>query len=147
MHDDPVAALDGVGVADQVLSRDPLQHRRRSHLEGNAIGNGHELVPIGGDTLRVAAGDVHPSDPLARRRDGAGSLDADDRRWLGAIAAAFALVDVPEVDANRLHVDDRLALRRGGLGDVAELEHLGAAVACEHDGLHGGELSRRWPLT
>ncbi len=77
--------------------------------------SGHRDEPVArrGDLLGVAAGHVRPGHPLAGVVDPAGALDADDRRRRGAVAAALALVHVAVVDADRLDVDEHLALARG----------------------------------
>ena len=75
-------------------------------------GTGHELVARRDDLLGVAAVDVRPGDALARAGDHAGALHADDRRRRRAVTAAVALVHVAVVDADRVDVDEHLAVAR-----------------------------------
>jgi hypothetical protein len=76
-------------------------------------------------------------DPLARARDRPGALRAEDRRRRGAVPVALALVDVAEVHADGLDVDEQLPLARRRIGDVLGLEDLGPAVAFEDHRAHG----------
>ncbi len=101
-------------------------------------GTRHEPVARARDLLGVAAGNADPRDPLAGVVDPAGALDADDRRRRGAVAAALALVHVAVVDADRLDVDQHLAVTRLGRRPLVQLENLGATVSLEHDRAHAG---------
>ena len=72
-------------------------------------------------------------DALADLSHRAGALDAGDERRLGRVAAdALPFVDVAEVDARRVEVDEQLSGARPRLRLVARLEDLGAALL-RHD--------------
>src|SRR5207245_1908416 len=102
----------------------PLQDDGRGEVGGDAVGNGHELVARGRELLGVAAGDVDPGDALPVRGDRPRTLDADDCRRRRAVAPSDSLVDVTEVDADGLDVDEHLAVARDRVGSGRRVEHL-----------------------
>ena len=110
----------GTATASFERHRDPLGIRARRRRPGDAIALGE----------------------LARRaHHGPRALRADDQRQRRPPvhrAAALALVDVAEVDADRLDADDEVAL---GLGDVREVHDLRAALAGDLDRAHGSILA------
>ena len=141
-----VALLHRVGRDAQVVRGHALQQRGGRHLGADPVGHLHRGGRVDDDALGVAARRRGPGDPVAlgepldalpHRHDRAGALGAgDERRVVGIGAAALALVDVAEVDARGRERDEDLAGARLGLGLVAQLEHVGPAVARDHDGAH-----------
>ena len=137
-----VVRLHRVGVDHEVVGGHALEDRRGGDLVRDAVGHRHGALLRHQHALGVAAGSRGPRDAVAglELRDAlpdlrhrAGALGARDERRLGRVEAdALALVDVAEVDARRVEVDEQLSGARPRIRLVARLEDLGAALL-RHD--------------
>ena len=117
------------------MGGDALQHPGEGDLGSDSIRDRDQRLGIGSDPLGVTVRDARPDYATACSGDRARALDAHDRGWCSNVLAAFALVNVAEVDSDRLHVDQHLAIGRSRVRHILEAQDIGSAVALVHDGL------------
>jgi len=144
--------MDLEGPLDEVLGGHALQHHRRGGLERDAVRNLHRPVRrVEADLGVRAEGRRGVRHAIAGLELGhARAHRFDDARGLGPRAArqrqriqAGALIDVDEVEADRVIANADLA--RSGVADLDVLpdEHLGATGLVEADCLGHHFLLRR----
>ena len=128
-------ALHRPGGVDQVMSRHPLQHRRRGDIETQTVGHGHHDRRLHVHQFGCAAAGLAPGNSVADgeichavtdSHDLAGSLLAQDERGVTGVDA-LPLVDVDEVDSDGGHL--HLDLVRPGRYDIDVLHCEDGSVA------------------
>ena len=142
MDEDGVARLHAIGAPQQVLGGEALHHDRRALLEGQRVGQLHQLT--GGNVARFGVSPQRPArvgdpvargefgDALAHRLDDAGSLLAEAGRQRHRVEPG-AMIGVDEIDADRQVADLHLAGSRRGQAGLDPLQDVGAADAVKAD--------------
>jgi hypothetical protein len=119
-----------------------LQDHGERLLVGDLVGHRPGQPRVGGDPLGVAAAGQQPDHPRAAARRGADELRArDQRQLLRRQVAVLGLVRISEVDPAGRDVEQLLAVRRDGVGQVDDVHDLGAAEAGD---LHSTHVLRLW---
>ncbi len=146
MHDHGVPGRDRVGAVGQIVGGQALQHHGCRHSRPHPVRDGDGPVGGDGDLLGVTARHARPRDLVARgeagdtRTGGHHGARAFGARYVGQIdgvgRAALPLVDVHEVDAGRLDVDDEAAGSGLRCGQVGHREHIRSAVLFHNDCAH-----------
>ncbi|BDZ43794.1 hypothetical protein GCM10025865_30930 [Paraoerskovia sediminicola] len=166
-----MVALHGEGGVDEVVRGEPLEDHGGSAVERDAVGHTEQLVGVHDHELGVRAGGLHPDHAVARgpdrslarrivaRRasrlsyrstvrarpdlhDGAAAVrphDVGERHRVRAGAA----VGVDEVHPGCGDADQDLAGTGDRVGEVGELEDVGAARLAGLDRTHGPTLDAR----
>jgi hypothetical protein len=126
--------------------RQALEHERQRGLVADTVGDRERQRAGRGRVLRVATGPAEGDDALAGVLAHARDLGAGDERQLvlGEVGVR-APVGVGEVQAGAADAHEHLAGLRRGLGQVDELEHLGAAVLGHLDRAHRRRTILRAP--
>ncbi len=129
-----------------------VDRNRRRLCVVEAVGNGEGKVRRHDDAIRVAAEAGEGDDAIARamrrharsnRIDDARDFVADDDRRLRRVRIeSDPREDVGEVDAGRAHRDPDLAVSGRGIRGLAQLQHVGRAVAGDDDLSHGQVVAR-----
>lgn len=135
MHEHRVAPLNQVGVLDEIVRGHALEEHGGGGLEADVVGQRHQPGGVHDGPLGIRAGNLHPADPVPDCDVVDAGADVDDRAGaLGArgegqreAVAAFAVIDVEEVDPGRGDLHDRLARTRPRLVHLGLPQHLGTA--------------------
>ena len=147
MQQDGFAGFDAIGLADQILHRQALQHHRRRGLVVDAVGQfdqaiGRDQPRLGigadrGGAIGDAVARLQIGDAGADFLDHAGRLAAETARQLARINAG-AIVDVDEVQSDRGVANPRLA--RTGLAELDLLpdQNLGTTGLVKADRMRHG---------
>ena len=146
---DGVARLHAIGLAQQVLGSEALQHHRRRLLEADIIGQLDQMLDVDIARLGVGAGrrrigdavaDLEARDVGAERGDDAGALAAGNERQLCRIEPG-AEIDVEVIDADGVMADARLPGAGRGQLDLLQLQDFRTAGLMDADGAHDLSLS------
>ena len=128
--------LDRIGVQGQVVGGHALEHGRRGLGETDRLRYLDQLVGRHGHVFGIGAGACGPGHPITGPKSshsgpdlahGPGTLHTQDVGQLHGVQS-IALVDIDEVDAGGLDLDDRMSgggFRNGQLGQGHDL---GSAV-------------------
>ena len=147
MDQDRVALLHAIGLAQEILRRQALEHHRRAGLVGNRTRQLEEEFRVDVALLGVGAGRTGVGDAIAGLEPFHGRPDLHD--FARALAArrerqarrrieAGALIDVDKVDPDRVLAQPDLALpRRRRRFDLLVLQGLRAAGLMNANGAHG----------
>ena len=144
MQQDGVARFDAIGLADQVLRGEALEHHRRRRLVVDAVGQFQQT--IGWDQPRFgistdrrrAVGDaiagLEMGDARSHFLDHARALAAEPARQLAGINAG-AVIDVDEIEPDRGMADARFT--GTGLADLHFFpdQNFGSAGLVKADGM------------
>jgi hypothetical protein len=130
MDEQHISGLDPVSPAQQILRGHALEQQCRRHVVADAIGEldqlvGRDIAPLGiGSDAGVHIGDALADhmirDARAYRLDDASGFEAETCRQRQRVDA-LALIDVDEVEADRLMADPDFA---GGRWRDVALHHL-----------------------
>jgi len=144
MDEDFVIRTDGVGRVCEVVGSHALKHGPCCLLKGDGFGNLNETVGRSDGQLRVRSRDGAPGytvsrldrgDAIASRDNGSSGLLAKGVGEFGRIAA-FAKVDIDEVDARGFESNKGFTGTGSRRGEIAESKDFGAAGSEDLDGLH-----------
>ena len=151
MQQDGVAGFDAVGLPDQILRRQALQHHRRRGLVVDAIGQLEQA--IGGYQSRLGVGAHRRGairDAIARLQirdaradlfDDAGALAAEAARQLDRIKPR-AVIDVDEIQTDRGVADAGLPGTRLADIDLFPGQNFGPTGSMKADSVRHGILLR-----
>jgi hypothetical protein len=141
---DGVAGFDAIGLADQVLHREALQHHGRGGFVVDAVGQleqaiGRDQARFGiGTDRRAAIGDAVAGLQIGHAGsdflDHAGRLTAQAAGQLGRIGAR-AVVDVDKIQSNGGVADARLPWPRIADLDLFPDQNFGTAGFMKADGV------------
>ena len=144
MDEDRVALLHAIGLPEQILRGQALEHHGGGLIVGDVVPQRDEVLDVDVAGLRIGAwgGDVGDAvADLEIRHAG-----TDGRHLAGAFAAggegqlrrveAVAEVHVEVIDADGVVTDLRLAFAGGRQLDVLEFHHLGTAGLVNTNGAH-----------
>ena len=146
-----VVLLNGIGRVRKIVRRHSLQHGGGGLARGDAVGNCNQASDRRNRELRVSPGNAAPGNAVANfdaanvrpnANDDARRLLAGDERQRRRVAA-LAQVDVDEVDAAGLDLDERFAGAGRGGGQLAELKHFGPAGLGDLDRSHNASMLPR----
>src|SRR4029077_19726746 len=145
MDQDRVTLFDAVGLAHQILGGEALEHHRRSGFVGNRARELEQEPRFDIPLLRVGAWGAGVSDPVAclqpldRRTDLdhlARPLRPGRERRLRRRIEARAMIDVDEVDPDRMLAQPDLAFAWWQQLDLLKAHHFRTAGLIYADGAH-----------
>ena len=156
VEQDGIARLHRIAVIQQIGDGQPLQHDRRRDLGRNAVGKFHHQIGVDGAVRGIGpvrqgiadtVADRDMAHALADGGDDAGPFAAEDQVLVdGPGIGAGADIDIDEIDADGLMLDDHLARGRRDLADLDPVDDLGTALRpCCHCITHDSLLRFRMP--
>src|SRR5690348_4509634 len=144
VNETAVAVLERKGRRGEIMRGESLEEHCRRDFAAHRVGHFHGAIRRDDGTRGVCAAHALRHDPIAdaklgdaaaERTNGPRRLAPRRERPLNGVKA-LALVDLYEVDADCLDVDDQLTGTRRGIRQLFDAEHFRTAGFVDADGVH-----------